>query len=284
VFQVRRLKFVQKYRDFDRIWYKRGDCKEEYMRKDQLKQNNKFIKSCIVVYDNNEKSPFYTESNKPYIDEKKLVPLKDNGQFVPHRRFKAAGFRRGLINTGIPLKDKYYLELNPFYVLENKDDTTLQFESRFESGNLKKAILTTEDEYDLYLKNDYNSQGYGQWYFFKVTNTLKDKNYTFNIVNHFKPDSLYNQGMKPLAYSVKKAKKEGCGWHRIGQNICYYPTGTKKKSGCGNYYSLSFDFEFEYEEDEVYFAHSFPYTYRDLKDFLKICNDKKADRVRRTEL
>lgn len=47
---------------------------------------------------------------------------------------------------------------------------------------------------------------------------------------------------------------------------------------------MSFSFEFEYDKDEVYFCHSFPYTYRDLKDFLKICNDKKADRVRRTEL
>lgn len=208
-----------------------------------------------MVYDLNEKSPYYTEASKPYIDERKLIPLKDNGQFVPHRRFKAAGFRRGLINTGIPLKDKYYLELNPYYVLEDENDTTLIFESRFECGNLKKAILTTEDEYDLYLKNDYNSQGYGQWFFFKVTNTKVNKTYTFNIVNHFKPDSLHNQGMKPLMYSAKRAKLEGCGWHRVGKDVCYYPNGTKKKNGGGCYYSLSFSFEFDYEDDEVYFAH-----------------------------
>jgi hypothetical protein len=208
-----------------------------------------------VVYDLNEKSPYYTDSNKPYIDERKLIPLKDNGQSVPHRRFKAAGFRRGLINTGIPLKDKYYLELNPYYVLEDENDTTLIFESRFECGNLKKAILTTEDEYDLYLKNDYNSQGYGQWFFFKVTNTKVNKTYTFNLVNHFKPDSLHNQGMKPLMYSAKRAKLEGCGWYRVGKDVCYYPTGTKKKNGGGCYYSLSFSFEFDYEDDEVYFAH-----------------------------
>lgn len=80
----------------------------------------------------NEKSPYYPDSTKPYIDDKKLIPLKDNGQSVPHRRFKAAGFRRGLINTGIPLKDKYYLDLNPYYSLEDENDTTLLFESRFE--------------------------------------------------------------------------------------------------------------------------------------------------------
>lgn len=233
----------------------------------------------------NEKSPYYTDPNKPYIDEKRLIPLKDNGQFVPHRRFKAAGFRRGLINTGIPLKDKYYVDLNPYYVLEDENDNTLIFESRFESGNLKKAILTTENEYDLYLRNDYNSQGYGQWYYFRVSNTKPGTTYTFNIVNHFKPDSLSNQGLKPLMYSVRKSKIEGCGWYRGGKNICYYPNSTKKKNAPGYYYSLSFSFEFEYENDEVYFAHCFPYTYRDLKDFLKkTCSDKKTDRVRKTEL
>lgn len=285
VFTVKRIKFLPVYNEFDRIWYRRTDCREDYIRKDQLKQTNKFIKSWKVVYDLNEKSPYYTEASKPYIDERKLIPLKDNGQFVPHRRFKAAGFRRGLINTGIPLKDKYYLELNPYYVLEDENDTTLIFESRFECGNLKKAILTTEDEYDLYLKNDYNSQGYGQWFFFKVTNTKVNKTYTFNIVNHFKPDSLHNQGMKPLMYSAKRAKLEGCGWHRVGKDVCYYPNGTKKKNGGGCYYSLSFSFEFDYEDDEVYFAHWFPYTYRELKDFLKkTWSDKKTDRVRKTEL
>ena len=215
----------------------------------------------------------------------KLIPLKDNGQFVPQRRFKAAGFRRGLINTGIPLKDKYYIELNPFYVPENESDYTLIFESRFEWGNLKKAILTIENEYDLYLRNDYNSQGFGQWFYFKVSNTRANMTYTFNIINHFKPDSLHNEGLKPLAYSTKKAKEEGTGWYRVGKNICYYQTGAKKKNGGGYYYSLSFSFEFDYDDDEVYFCHWYPYTYRDLKDFLKkTCNDKKTDRVRKTEL
>lgn len=70
VFQVKRFKFVSSYLEFDRIWYRRGDWKDEYLRKDQLKQNNKFIKSWKLVYDMNEKSPYYTDPNKPYIDEK----------------------------------------------------------------------------------------------------------------------------------------------------------------------------------------------------------------------
>ena len=34
-------------------------------------------------------------------------------------------------------------------------DKTLQFESRFESGNLRKAMKVGPFEYELYLKNDY---------------------------------------------------------------------------------------------------------------------------------
>lgn len=36
-------------------------------------------------------------------------------------------------------------------------DKTLQFESRFESGNLRKAMKVGPFEYELYLKNDYGT-------------------------------------------------------------------------------------------------------------------------------
>jgi hypothetical protein len=68
----------------------------------------------------------------------------------------------------------------------------LQFESRFESGNLRRAVKISDTEYDLFLKNDYGTNGFTQWYFFKVKNTRKDKLYRFNIVNMMKPESTYN--------------------------------------------------------------------------------------------
>ena len=37
-------------------------------------------------------------------------------------------------------------------------DKTLQFESRFESGNLRKVVKVGTFEYELYLKNDYATQ------------------------------------------------------------------------------------------------------------------------------
>ena len=40
---------------------------------------------------------------------------------------------------------------------ENDEDTTLIFESRFETGNLRKALKVGEFEYELFLKNDYGT-------------------------------------------------------------------------------------------------------------------------------
>lgn len=126
------------------------------------------------------------------------------------------------------------------------------------------------------MQNDYNSQGYTQWFFFRVTNTRADQKYLFNLYHFYKPDSIYNQGMRPLMYSARKADKEGVGWMRCGEDICYYQNNTKKKSGAGFLYTLSFSFEFPFDEDEVYFAHHFPYSYRDLKEHLEyICTDNK---------
>jgi len=79
-----------------------------------------------------------------------------------------------------------------------------------------------EYEYDLYLRNDYGTSGFTQWYYFKVANTRRDVTYRFNIVNLMKPESTYTMGMKPLIYSVKESEKNGLGWQRDGFNIAYY--------------------------------------------------------------
>lgn len=110
-----------------------------------------------------------------------------------------------------PRLNRYYETLKPYYKLK-EPDTTLIFESRFESANLRKAVKISDSEYDLYLKNDYGTNGYTQWYYFRVENTRKDRVYRFNIVNLMKPDSNYNQGMKPLIYSVKDAEENKIGW------------------------------------------------------------------------
>mmetsp|Transcript_16693 Transcript_16693/g.21098 ORF Transcript_16693/g.21098 Transcript_16693/m.21098 type:complete len:182 (+) Transcript_16693:689-1234(+) len=113
-------------------------------------------------------------------------------------------------------------ELPRYYVAHSENDSTLEFESRFESGNLRRAIQVSEYEYDLILKPDYNTRGYTQWYYFRISNIKAGKLYRFNIINLMKPDSLYNHGMRPLVYSETEAKKSGKGWVRGGSDICYY--------------------------------------------------------------
>lgn len=43
---------------------------------------------------------------------------------------------------------------------DKNEDDVLIFESRFESGNLKKAIQIEKNEYELVLKPDHNTKNY----------------------------------------------------------------------------------------------------------------------------
>ena len=108
-------------------------------------------------------SPYYTPKD-PLIDESlamelvPLVPFED-----PEGKVK--------VSSGVPYQfegahrmpklNRYYSKLKPFYRLsDDGKDKTLLFESRFESGNLDKAVKVGEFEYDLYLKPDYGTNGY----------------------------------------------------------------------------------------------------------------------------
>lgn len=57
--------------------------------------------------------------------------------------------------------------------------------------------------------------------------------YTFNIVNFTKRDSLFNYGMKPVFYSIWQNNgiepndyveevHKTVGWYRYGKNVSYY--------------------------------------------------------------
>ena len=51
-----------------------------------------------------------------------------------------------------PRLNRYYENLKPYYKLKDANsDNTLIFESRFESGNLRRAVKVNDYEYDLYL-------------------------------------------------------------------------------------------------------------------------------------
>lgn len=56
-------------------------------------------------------------------------------------------------------------------------DDDLVFESRFESGNLAKAIKITPVYYELYLRPDLYTNKHTQWFYFRVTNVKKGFTY-----------------------------------------------------------------------------------------------------------
>lgn len=102
-----------------------------------------------------------------------------------------------------------------------------QLKCKYKTISQLNFIIRGDFEYDLYLKNDYGTGGFTQWYYFKVQNTRKNHTYRFNIVNLMKPDSTYTNGMRPLIYSVKEAEATGIGWQRDGFNIAYYQNARK---------------------------------------------------------
>ena len=189
--------------------------------------------------------------------------------------------------NGQIINGRYFDKLSSYYNLKGSSDVTLLFESRFESGNLHRATQVGEFEYDLELKFDYGAPAQqSQWFYFRVGNTRKNIVYKFNIVNLIKPDSLYNHGMKPLVYSKKEADLKKNGWHRTGHEIKYYPSKKRSIASAQQFYTLSFSVEFTYDQDQVFFAHCYPYTYSDCIMFLKrVCLPAYGkDRLRRTAL
>ena len=156
--------------------------------------------------------------------------------------------------------------IKQFYV-PGKDDLTLVFESRFESGNLDTVYKVSDFEYNLLLQNDINTRGNTQWFFFKTLNTFKDLTVKFNIVNLGKSGSLYNEGMQVLVFSEQSEKNQQKLWHRAGSSISYTKNKLTKSNG-RSYYTLSFTYTFGYSQDVVYFAYSCPYTYTDLMKYL----------------
>jgi len=130
----------------------------------------------------------------------------------------------------------------PFYYPDGDNDQTLVFESRFESGNLLASIKISDNEYDMFLQNDINTNGHTQWYFFRVSNTRRHAKVKFNILNLSKSDSLYNDGMKILAFSVRAKKEKNLGWHRVGSDISYFQNNYKKENMRFTRYYYTFTF------------------------------------------
>ena len=71
------------------------------------------------------------------------------------------------------------------------------------------------------MQNDTNSTGNNQWFYFSVEKLVSGIDYTFNVVNFTKNDSLFNYGMAPAVYSELANKRNGTEWFRMGKDVLY---------------------------------------------------------------
>lgn len=144
---------------------------------------------------------------------------------------------------------------------------TLRFSSKFESGNLKKAVKISENDYRLILEYDTETLGYTQWYFFSVKPYKSEHKVKFSITNLLKFESLYNQGMKPVVFSQLDSLEDPAKWQRNCTNVGYFKNNYKRPNG-NSLYTLTFTYTFEDPTETIYFAYSYPYTYSSLISYI----------------
>ncbi|XP_065497781.1 cytosolic carboxypeptidase 4 isoform X5 [Caloenas nicobarica] len=157
----------------------------------------------------------------------------------------------------------------------------LTFFSKFESGNLRKAIQVREFEYDLIMNADVNSNQHHQWFYFEVRDMKLAVPYRFNVINCEKFNSQFNYGMQLVMYSVKEALQGRPRWLRAGHDICYYKNHYRCSAAVGEgvrgrcYYTLAFSIKFPHKDDVCYLAYHYPYTYSTMMSHLDILEQNR---------
>ncbi|XP_030434866.1 cytosolic carboxypeptidase 4 [Gopherus evgoodei] len=157
----------------------------------------------------------------------------------------------------------------------------LRFFSKFESGNLRKAIQVRKFEYDLIMNTDVNTVQHHQWFYFEVSAMKPAIPYRFNIINCEKVNSQFNYGMQPVMYSVKETLQGRPHWIRVGSDICYYKNHYRRSAAAAggarrkSYYTLTFTVMFPHGEDVCYLAYHYPYTYSALMSHLDILEETR---------
>ncbi|KAA0713684.1 Cytosolic carboxypeptidase 1 [Triplophysa tibetana] len=185
----------------------------------------------------------------------------------------------------IDIHDKvvYDIDNQSSPVVENGE--SLKFNSKFESGNLRKAIQVRKFEYDLILNSDINSNHYHQWFYFEVGNMRPGVRYRFNIINCEKSNSQFNYGMQVLMYSVQEAIHGSPHWVRTGSDICYYKNHFSRSSIAAggqkgkSYFTMTFTVTFQHKDDVCYFAYHYPYTFSTLKMHLRKLSDLRTAQI-----
>ncbi|XP_068168239.1 cytosolic carboxypeptidase 2 [Antennarius striatus] len=225
-----------------------------------------------IEWDPPEPEPFYRltgHERTPMVsgeERGKVVYCIDQATKCPFFTCSRVGGSRG------PIKSATYDT--------NDTEFTLEFESRFESGNLQKAVQVGVYDYELTLRTDMYTKKHTQWFYFRVRNMKAGVTFRFTIINLMKSSSLYSQGMRPLLYSERAAKEKGVGWHRTGSNITYYrnynQSSKDKTSNTVALYALTWTQQFPYDADTCYLTHCYPYTYSHLQHYLRCISSNPA--------
>eukprot|EP00960_Hanusia_phi_P066157 766328-Hanusia_phi.AAC.13 len=211
------------------------------------------LKHPVTVFDANSREPNWSKWRERFligIDE--TVLNSDSRHALPSNLFAptSGGWTLGMNNKGEKQcwKDEDQVQDQGQCVQDSNDDaalsSSLNFESRFESGNLLSAIRVDDMTYDLVLRPDFYTSGHTQWYYFAVQRPEEEekseaKLFTFRIINMNKAESLYKRGLLPLVNSSLRKK----GWERRGANVQYFENN--KRQGKKRGHTLSFCLEIE---------------------------------------
>jgi len=220
---------------------------------------------CICIYD---EKIFDFPKNKIFFSNLLELLINEDNSIVEIDRYKGRWIDS--INQMIAIENlksfsENLFKFDPLFPLN------IQFESRFESGNLRMAIKVYDYEYDLIVNNDTNSGKASNWFYFRFTlrntgrvNLIENpKIYKFNIINCLKTDTLFSKGLKVLSYSTTMKK-----WTRRTKNNYYFLNGITNEEK--RLYTLTFTYKVDYNfnEENLYFAYCFPYSYTNLQNYL----------------
>ncbi|XP_078113711.1 cytosolic carboxypeptidase 2 [Sander vitreus] len=225
-----------------------------------------------IEWDPPEPEPFYQPTGHERTpmpageQREKVVYCIDHATKRPYFTCSRVGGSRGPIKSATSY--------------DGQRDFTLEFESRFESGNLQKAVQVGVYDYELTLRTDMYTRKHTQWFYFRVRNMKAGVTYRFTIINLMKSSSLYSQGMRPLLYSERAANDKGIGWQRTGSHIRYYRNNNQNTKDNNSdtiaLYSLTWTLQFPYDSDTCYLAHCYPYTYSHLQRYLRRISSNAA--------
>ncbi|EDV30487.2 uncharacterized protein Dana_GF22916 [Drosophila ananassae] len=149
----------------------------------------------------------------------------------------------------------------------------LCFDAAFETGNLGKAELVGEFEYDLFLRPDTCNPRFRFWFNFTVDNVKQDQRVLFNIVNISKSRNLFASGLTPLVKSSSRPK-----WQRLPKRQVFFYRSAMHQG----HYVLSFAFIFDKEEDVYQFSLAWPYSYSRLQSYLNVIDARQGSDKRFT--